>query len=96
MPHHPCDPELDDLGFAHALSGWIGMTMNFMPMVGESAQNPGLFCGAGYNGHGVARALAVGGLLADRIQGRANEWYDVISRKPAGTRAPRRDKGRAR
>ena len=76
-------PALDDLGFAHAWSGWIGMTMNFMPIIGESPRQPGLYYGVAYNGHGVAQALTVGGLLADRIQGRDDPWYDLISRKPA-------------
>ena len=72
-----------ELKFAHSWSGWIGMTMNFMPIIGESARQPGLYYGVAYNGHGVAQALTVGGLLADRIQGRDNPWYDIISRKPA-------------
>jgi glycine/D-amino acid oxidase-like deaminating enzyme len=76
-------PALDDLGFAHAWSGWIGMTMNFMPIIGESPRRPGLYYGVGYNGHGVAQALKVGELLAGRIQGRDDPWYAVISRKPA-------------
>lgn len=76
-------PTLGDLPFAHGWSGWIGMTLNFIPIIGESPRQPGLYYGVGYNGHGVAQALTVGGLLADRIQGRNNPWYDLISRKPA-------------
>ena len=76
-------PALDDLRFAHAWSGWIGMTMNFMPIVGESPRQPGLYYGVAYNGHGVAQAIKVGELLAGRIQGHDDPWYDVISRKPA-------------
>ena len=76
-------PELHDLDFAHAWSGWIGMTMNFMPIIGESTRYSGLSFGVGYNGHGVAQALTVGRLLAERIQGHRNEWCDLMSRKPA-------------
>ena len=76
-------PALDDLGFAHAWSGWIGMTMNFLPIIGESPRQPGLYYGVAYNGHGVAQALKVGELLAARIAGRGDSWYEVISRKPA-------------
>ena len=59
------------------------MTLNFMPIIGESPRQPGLYYGAAYNGHGVAQALTVGGLLADRIQGRDDAWYELMSRKPA-------------
>ena len=76
-------PMLNELKFAHSWSGWIGMTMNFMPIVGESPRQPGLYYGVAYNGHGVAQAIKVGELLAGRIQGREDPWYDVISRKPA-------------
>jgi gamma-glutamylputrescine oxidase len=76
-------PELADLRFAHSWSGWIGMTMNFMPIVGQSPNQPGLYYGVGYNGHGVSQSLTVGGLLAEKIQGRSNRWFDIISSKPA-------------
>ena len=41
----------------------------------------------GYNGHGVAQAVAVGDLLADQITGRDNEWSRVFPR-PAPTLPP--------
>ena len=74
-------PQLAQLEFAHHWAGWIGMTMNFLPIVG---QTPGqLYYSVGYNGHGVAQATAMGSILADLILERPNPWLDIIVRKPA-------------
>jgi gamma-glutamylputrescine oxidase len=76
-------PDLAQVGIAHAWAGWIGMTMNFLPIIGQSPRQSALYYAVGYNGHGVAQACGMGGVLADRMLGRANPWHEIICRKPA-------------
>ena len=76
-------PELADLPIAHAWAGWCGFTLNFLPVVGRDPGDDSFYYSVGYNGHGVAQATAMGGLLADLMTGRRNRWHEVICRKPA-------------
>ena len=75
-------PALGQVRIAHAWAGWIGMTLNFLPVVGNAPGSNSYFYGVGYNGHGVAQASSMGSLLADRILGKANPWHEIICRKP--------------
>ena len=75
-------PALGEVPIAHAWAGWCGFTLNFMPMVGRAADNPAFIYGIGFNGHGIAQASAMGGLLADLVDGKRNPWHDVICRRP--------------
>jgi gamma-glutamylputrescine oxidase len=76
-------PTLGDLPIAQAWAGWCGFTLNFLPLVGRMPDNPAYHYAIGYNGHGVAQATAMGAMLADLVQGRANPWHELICRKPA-------------
>jgi glycine/D-amino acid oxidase-like deaminating enzyme len=76
-------PELADLPIAHAWAGWCGFTLNFLPIVGRSADRDGQFHSVGYNGHGIAQAVAMGDLVADLMLGRPNDWQAIICRRPA-------------
>ena len=76
-------PELADLPVAHAWAGWCGFTLNFLPVVGRAPDVADYYYSAGYNGHGVAQATAMGGLLADLMLGRQNPWQSLVCRKPA-------------
>jgi gamma-glutamylputrescine oxidase len=76
-------PMLGDVPIAHAWGGWCGFTLNFLPVVGRASGSESYFYSVGYNGHGVALASAMGGLLADFMLGRTNPWHNVICRKPA-------------
>ncbi|SDU07827.1 Glycine/D-amino acid oxidase [Pseudomonas pohangensis] len=78
-----CFPALSQLRIAHSWAGWIGMTLNFLPIVGNAGHSDSYFYGVGYNGHGVAQASSMGSLLADKILGKANPWHEIICRKPA-------------
>ena len=57
------------------------MTLNFLPGVGR-ARDAEFYYGIGYNGHGIAQATTMGGLLADMMLGRRNSWHEVICRPP--------------
>lgn len=74
-------PTLADVPVAHAWAGWCGFTLNFMPMVGRLDGNPAYTYAVGFNGHGIAQATAMGGLMADMVEGKANPWHDVICRR---------------
>jgi glycine/D-amino acid oxidase-like deaminating enzyme len=74
-------PTLSDVGIAHAWAGWCGFTLNFMPMVGRLPDNPAYIYAAGFNGHGIAQATAMGGMMADMIEDKPNPWLEVIRRR---------------
>jgi glycine/D-amino acid oxidase-like deaminating enzyme len=80
-------PALAPLPIAHFWGGWIAMTLNFLPSIGALGNDGSLWHALGYNGHGVAQAMAVGDILADGIIGRDNEWAHVFP-KPAPTLPP--------
>jgi glycine/D-amino acid oxidase-like deaminating enzyme len=63
------------------------MTLNFLPSIGALGKDSRLWHALGYNGHGVAQAVAAGEILADCITGRDNEWAHVFP-KPAPTLPP--------
>jgi glycine/D-amino acid oxidase-like deaminating enzyme len=76
-------PQLEALPIAHNWAGWIGMTMNFLPLVGQLPGQTSIYHTAGYNGHGIAQASAMGAIMADMILERDNPWLNTIVRKPA-------------
>ncbi len=71
-------PALRDLRIAHYWGGWIALTLNFLPCVGQ--RNGTVFHSIGYNGHGVAQACAMGDIMADAMLGRSNPMMDTIAR----------------
>ncbi|MBT4521349.1 MAG: FAD-dependent oxidoreductase [Halieaceae bacterium] len=76
-------PQLKSLPIAHCWAGWIGMTMNFLPLVGQLSGQPSIYHSVAYNGHGVAQASAMGAIMADMILENDNHWMNTIVRKPA-------------
>ena len=65
-------PEIASVPVAHTWGGWIDMTINFLPVVGTTGAHGNVHYAAGFNGHGVAQACAMGPILADRVLGRPN------------------------
>ena len=53
-----------------AWGGWIAMTLNFLPALGVTGAHRNLHYAAGYNGHGVAAACALGASVAAAVLGR--------------------------
>jgi glycine/D-amino acid oxidase-like deaminating enzyme len=80
-------PALEELPIARFWGGWIAMTLNFLPLIGRGGLEDGVWHALGYNGHGVAQAMAVGDILADLITGRDNEWARALP-KSAPTLPP--------
>lgn len=75
-------PPLAEAGVAHRWVGLYEMTPDRHPLIGETAELPGLYLAAGFSGHGFQHAPAVGRLLAELIvDGRAHS-LDVTPLHP--------------
>jgi len=74
-------PTLRDLPVARYWGGWIGLTLDFLPVLGVEGTHRNVFFGVGYAGHGVAQATLMGAMLAERIQGREHEWEPALRRR---------------
>jgi glycine/D-amino acid oxidase-like deaminating enzyme len=74
-------PTLRDVPVARYWGGWIGLTLDFLPVLGVEGTHRNVLCGIGYAGHGVAQATLMGAMLAERIQGREHEWEPALRRR---------------
>jgi len=74
-------PMLDDLPVECFWGGWIGMTLDFLPMCGVTGTHHNLHYGLAYNGHGIAQASYMGRLLADRITQVGSEDAELLKRR---------------
>jgi glycine/D-amino acid oxidase-like deaminating enzyme len=61
--------------------GWIGLTLDFLPLLGAAGEQGAVLYGIGYAGHGVAQATLMGAMLAERVQGRAHPCETALARK---------------
>lgn len=71
-------PMLDDVPVEAYWGGWIGMTLDFLPLCGTSGN---VHHGVAFNGHGIAQASYMGRLLADRVLGVAGEDAELLARR---------------
>ncbi len=74
-------PTLDTIPIESLWSGWIGLTLDFLPTLAVDDAHPNVLYGIGYAGHGVAQATLMGAMLAERIQGREHEWESALHRR---------------
>jgi glycine/D-amino acid oxidase-like deaminating enzyme len=74
-------PAHRDVAIARYWGGWIGLTLDFLPVLGVDGANQNVFYGLGYAGHGVAQATLMGEMLAERIHGRHHEWASALDRR---------------
>jgi glycine/D-amino acid oxidase-like deaminating enzyme len=72
---------LDDLPIESFWGGWIGMTLDFLPMCGVAGKHRNLHYGLAYNGHGIAQATYMGRLLADGVMHVNNEDAELLHRR---------------
>jgi glycine/D-amino acid oxidase-like deaminating enzyme len=61
--------------------GWIGVTLDFLPLVGARGSPPNLHYGLAFNGHGIAQACLFGRVLADLALGRESEEARLLARR---------------
>jgi gamma-glutamylputrescine oxidase len=74
-------PMLDAVPIECFWGGWIGMTLDFLPLCGTSGKHGNVFYGAAYNGHGIAQATYMGRLLADSVMHVDNEDAELLARR---------------
>ncbi len=74
-------PTLGDVPVSSYWGGWIGMTLDFLPVLGAEGAHHNVLYGLGYAGHGVAQATLMGTMLAERVQGREHEWEAALRRR---------------
>ena len=75
-------PDVPGLEIETFWGGWIGMTLDFLPLTGRYGKSGNIFYGLGFNGHGIAQASYCGRMIADQILGRDNEDVDLLRRSP--------------
>ncbi len=78
-------PQLREVRFEHRWGGPIGITGNFLPVVGWfDPKRRRAALALGYNGHGVAITHLAAHTIADLFEGRGSEWTDLafVDRKP--------------
>ncbi|HZP13462.1 MAG TPA: FAD-binding oxidoreductase [Nevskiaceae bacterium] len=72
---------LDDVPIECFWGGWIGMTLDFLPMCGVMGKHRNVHYGLAYNGHGIAQATYMGRLLADSVMHVGNEDAELLQRR---------------
>jgi glycine/D-amino acid oxidase-like deaminating enzyme len=79
-------PSLEDVRITHAWGGPIDVTPSWTPFF--ATLRPGVFCGLGFSGHGLAATKLGGKTLASLVLGRDDEWTrlpvvgDAVGRFP--------------
>lgn len=73
-------PEIPDVKIESFWGGWIGLTLDFLPIHQSNARGT-TFYGIGYNGHGIAQATYAGPMLADQVLGRPNAEVELFRRR---------------
>lgn len=73
-------PILRGVLMARYWGGWIGLTLDFLPIIGSEGTQGNIIYGVGYAGHGVAQATLMGAMLAERVLGREHEWEAALRR----------------
>jgi taurine dehydrogenase large subunit len=66
-------PTLDGIEIEHDWHGWVAFTRDFLPRIGQAADDPTVHYAVGYQGSGVSLSLYAGRLIAARIAGDASE-----------------------
>lgn len=77
-------PGLASVPVANWWGGWIGFTLDFLPMIGATGARDNILYGFGYAGHGLAQATLMGEMLAERVQGRTHACEAALARKERG------------
>lgn len=73
-------PQLGQVKWQQAWSGWVAMTTDHFPRLHELA--PGLYAGLGYNGRGIAAATLMGRDLATLVRGSGATVFPVTPLRP--------------
>jgi glycine/D-amino acid oxidase-like deaminating enzyme len=74
-------PTLAGVPVACFWGGWIGLTPDFLPLLGSAGAGANVHFGLAYAGHGVAQATLVGAMLADRVRGKPHALEPALARR---------------
>jgi len=74
-------PSLAGVPVAHFWGGWLGVTLDTLPVLGCTGERRNLHYGMGFNGHGVAQATLMGEMLADAVRGREHPSAEALDRR---------------
>ena len=74
-------PELGALAVEHFWSGPIGLSLDFLPLVGRAGRRGNLVYAVGFAGHGVALASFAGTLLRDLVLEREGPGRLLVERR---------------
>lgn len=74
-------PQLEGVPVQRFWGGWIGLGLDFLPMIGTTGDQENIHYGFGYAGHGVAQATLMGAMLSDRVLGSAHECESALARR---------------
>ncbi|MCB9288715.1 MAG: FAD-dependent oxidoreductase [Lewinellaceae bacterium] len=61
--------------------GWLGMVLDFMPVLGVTGRHRNIHYGLGFSGHGIPQTLMMGEMLAEQVQGREHPRAGVLERR---------------
>ena len=74
-------PSLASVRIAHFWGGWIGFTLDFLPLFGVTGARHNIHYGLAYAGHGVAQATLMGAMLAARLRGEEHPCAAALARR---------------
>ncbi len=61
--------------------GWIGMIIDFMPVLGVTGKEKNIHFGIGYSGHGIPQSIMVGEMLSEQLQGKEHPMAKLLDRR---------------
>ncbi|MEM8499740.1 MAG: FAD-binding oxidoreductase [Pseudomonadota bacterium] len=73
-------PELPNLEIESFWGGWIGITLDMLPICGVTGKAQNVFYSLGYNGHGVAQASLMGRNMALEMLGQPQADVELLQR----------------
>ena len=74
-------PELKKIEVKTYWGGYIGITVDFLPLAGQTGRHGNIHYAMAYAGHGLAQALRMGPVLKASVLGHDDPVADVLRRK---------------
>jgi glycine/D-amino acid oxidase-like deaminating enzyme len=77
-------PSLADVTFERTWSGFVDVSLDQSPTVGQMGRHNNIFYGIGYSGEGVNLTSVFGRVIADLAAGRQEQWawLPYLNRRP--------------
>ena len=78
-------PQVQGTRIEYQWGGMIGIGANRLPQIGRIADQPNVYYGQAYSGHGLNATHLAGRLLAEAISGQAQGRFDLFAKVPHPT-----------